>query len=394
MSLPTYNFVSRFRISIHPNQSQYTEKQWSLLTNYSRHSDSGHQHPRVKTGSALAKAGLKKIVLKKVMSSLQRTPTLPPGTKPLDNQVAGHQNTEGKIGCLLHEDGTILKPVQCPPKGQREVEFYQELFSEQKSDDKVLLQLRDLVPKFHGLVHSPKESDARFMKLENLLLDMKHPCVLDIKMGRKTYDPQASQEKMALEIAKFPPAQNIGYQISGMQTYSPSTGKSQKFDKYFCKNLNEETIVFKGFGKFFSLDGVLQKEVIKAVIVRLKEILEWFNKQRTFHFFASSILIVFDGDVNSPLSSKSPTSSAGLKGSVADNCCNGDTDSIIENDFSDVISSDFVDSVTDGQSESVHPKVQVRMIDFAHVYHMPEEDENYVFGLKHLIDDLHRLLNS
>lgn len=32
------------------------------------------------------------------MSSLKSMPTLPPGTKPLDNQVAGHQNTDGKIG--------------------------------------------------------------------------------------------------------------------------------------------------------------------------------------------------------------------------------------------------------------------------------------------------------
>lgn len=57
---------------------------------------------------------------------------------------------------------------------------------------------------------------VRFMKLENLLEDMKHPCVLDIKMGRKTYDPFASKEKIAMETAKFPPAKNIGYQISGM----------------------------------------------------------------------------------------------------------------------------------------------------------------------------------
>ena len=57
---------------------------------------------------------------------------------------------------------------------------------------------------------------VRFMKLENLLEDMRHPCVLDIKMGRKTYDPFASKEKIAMETAKFPPAKNIGYQISGM----------------------------------------------------------------------------------------------------------------------------------------------------------------------------------
>lgn len=150
-------------------------------------------------------------------------------------------------------------------------------------------------------------------------------------------------------------------------------------------------IFFAGFGKFFSLDGVMQKEVIKDVIERLEEILKWFNKQRTYNFFASSILIVFDGDV-SISSSKTSSSSSDLK--VADDCCNGDTDSIIENDYSELISKDSEDSKKFSPSESVHPKVQVRMIDFAHVYRIPDEDDNYIFGLKHLIYDLHRLLKS
>lgn len=61
----------------------------------------------------------------------------------------------------MHEDGTVLKPVQVPPKGQTEVEFYQEVFGEQASTDKGLLQLRELVPKFHGIVHAPKEPDGK-----------------------------------------------------------------------------------------------------------------------------------------------------------------------------------------------------------------------------------------
>lgn len=65
-------------------------------------------------------------------------------------------------GCLQHEDGTILKPVQVPPKGQTEVEFYEEVFGEQASTDKVLLQLRELVPKFHAIVHAPKEPNGKY----------------------------------------------------------------------------------------------------------------------------------------------------------------------------------------------------------------------------------------
>lgn len=156
-------------------------------------------------------------------------------------------------------------------------------------------------------------------------------------------------------------------------------------------------LFLSGFGKFFAIDGVLQKEVIKAVIERLERILEWFHKQRTFNFFASSLLVVFDGDISPSPSShpNSSLSSSGLDaGNITHNCCNGETDSIIENDFSDVVSSDSVDEKTTNPSDSPHPKVQVRMIDFAHVYHMTEEDENYIFGLKHLIDDFRRLLKS
>lgn len=53
-------------------------------------------------------------VLKRLMSSLKRTPTLPPGTKPLDNQVAGHQTADGKIGTVSHivclSDTILMNP--------------------------------------------------------------------------------------------------------------------------------------------------------------------------------------------------------------------------------------------------------------------------------------------
>ena len=56
-------------------------------------------------------------------------------------------------GCLEVEDGTILKHVQCPPKGQRELDFYENVFNKDSTDE-VLLELRLLVPKYHGLVES------------------------------------------------------------------------------------------------------------------------------------------------------------------------------------------------------------------------------------------------
>ena len=62
---------------------------------------------------------------------------------PLQTQIAGHGSendgqryfsrwTQGTTaidvlarGLLVHESGFVLKPVQAPPKGTREVAFYQ-----------------------------------------------------------------------------------------------------------------------------------------------------------------------------------------------------------------------------------------------------------------------------
>ena len=51
---------------------------------------------------------------------------------------------------LQHADGSVLKPVQPPPRGQRELAFYKKLF-EPSCDDPVLMTLRPFLPKFLGI---------------------------------------------------------------------------------------------------------------------------------------------------------------------------------------------------------------------------------------------------
>jgi len=45
----------------------------------------------------------------------------------------------------------------------------------------------------------------------------KNPCILDVKIGRITYDPGATQEKITQELAKFPPLQKVRFQLTGMK---------------------------------------------------------------------------------------------------------------------------------------------------------------------------------
>lgn len=324
------------------------------------------------------------------MSKLHKPPPLPPGTKPLSNQVAGHKYGDGKMGCLEVDDGTILKHVQCPPKGQRELDFYNEVFMGDSTDD-ILLELQPLVPRFHGVIHGEKNGSMakhQFLKLENLMTKLSKPCIVDIKMGRKTYDPEASPEKVALEIAKFPPVMQLGYQFSGMLKFDIDKNKMVKYDKYFCKSLTEKSMIVDGLGEFFLQGKHHRKDCIQLVIDKLKRIEKWFLKQKKYAFYASSLLIVYDASVHG-------------KGE------NNDQDILLCSDSEDERSNKLEDVKNDNPSEGPNiddtsslsdcgnqskSYVDVRMIDFTHVFTSNEEDENYIFGLQNLIKHLESLM--
>lgn len=51
----------------------------------------------------------------------------------------------------LTDDGCVLKPIQRPPKGMREVVFYDTVFNKSEKRDEIL-QLRRLLPYYHGIV--------------------------------------------------------------------------------------------------------------------------------------------------------------------------------------------------------------------------------------------------
>lgn len=303
------------------------------------------------------------------MSKIHKSPPLPPGTKPLSNQVAGHKSGDG-IGCLEVDDGTILKHVQYPPKGQRELDFYNNVFMADSKDD-ILQELWPFIPKFYGVVGEDKNGSVaqhKYLKLENLMKNLSKPCVVDIKMGKKTYDPEASADKIALEIAKFPPVMQLGYQFSGILKFDLDQDKMVKYDKYFCKTLTETTMTVEGLGLFFKQGKHYRKDCIQAVIDKLKKIEAWFLKQKKYAFYASSLLIVYDASIDTS---------------------NGHD----EEDIALCKQSDNTTSCLD-YSHGNKPRsyVDVRMIDFTHVFPSDEPDDNYIFGLQNLIKHLESLM--
>jgi len=96
----------------------------------------------------------------------------------------------------------------------------------------------------------------------------------------------------------------------------------------------------------------MQYDIAEVVLERLQPVSEWFESQKQWKFFGSSILIAYEGD---------PERQASFR-------------------------------QTDNDTE-VDDMVEVKLIDFAHAW--PSEgklDENYLGGLRSLLSYLKRLV--
>lgn len=101
------------------------------------------------------------------------------------------------LGMLKHKDDFVLKPITKQMLGEREIRFYEEL---QNSSDQVFQELRLLVPGFHGRqTISVSGQNVTCLVLDDVTKGFKEPCIMDIKIGKRTWDPLATVEKIQNE---------------------------------------------------------------------------------------------------------------------------------------------------------------------------------------------------
>lgn len=56
-----------------------------------------------------------------------------------------------------------------------------------------------------------------YVKLEDVTRRFVKPCIMDVKLGQRSYDPFASQEKREQQIRKYPLMEEIGFLVLGMR---------------------------------------------------------------------------------------------------------------------------------------------------------------------------------
>ncbi|KAG0368295.1 hypothetical protein BGZ54_002255 [Gamsiella multidivaricata] len=269
-------------------------------------------------------------------------------------------------------------------------------------------------------------SDAvpgKYILLEDLTDGLKAPCILDIKMGTRQYGIWANEKKMRGQMRKCQKTTSYetGIRICGMQAYNVITRRFLFQNKYYGRKLTKETLPLT-LREFFYNGREVDLSHIPILQRKLKDLAKIIKSLNGYRFYASSLLIYYDGDSGpskSPLqgvaTGRGCTEESGL------NTTDTDVSTVPPVGQQNAASAEASVSHTDTtvpqlpqQQQQQHPKrplhphrrlqdrprTDLKVIDFAHctagIYnqgnmppyppmHPDEPDKGYLLGLKNLM---------
>ncbi|CAN8256948.1 unnamed protein product [Cochlearia groenlandica] len=226
--------------------------------------------------------------------------------KAPEHQVAGHIAKDGKPGPLVDDKGLFFKPFQGGSRGEHEVKFYESFTANTKVPD----HIRRYFPAYHGTQEIEDSDGEAMIVLENLLFEYKKPSVMDIKMGSRTWYPEASEEYIQKCLKKDILSTSVtsGFRISGFEVYDHEKMGFWKPDRKLLNKIDVEGVrlALKKFVSSNTLsetsskpDSAFSSSVYggtNGILNQLLEIKTWFESQTFYHFNSCSILMVYENE--------------------------------------------------------------------------------------------------
>ena len=141
-----------------------------------------------------------------------------------------------------------------------------------------------------------------FILLENVTARFCHPCILDLKMGRRQHADIDSDKKRQSKIQKCQQSTSstLGVRLCGMQVYQTANGRYIFTDKYRGRVLTVDGFR-SALMEYFDNGQEKRLDILPALIERLESLYETIDALSNYRFYSGSLLIVYDGLASSAL---------------------------------------------------------------------------------------------
>eukprot|EP00928_Gymnodinium_smaydae_P085247 TRINITY_DN6860_c3_g1_i1.p1 TRINITY_DN6860_c3_g1~~TRINITY_DN6860_c3_g1_i1.p1 ORF type:complete len:356 (+),score=81.19 TRINITY_DN6860_c3_g1_i1:55-1068(+) len=201
-----------------------------------------------------------------------------------DQQVGGHGN-------MVVEEAEVWKAVSDSGdgRGARELDFLRSIVD--RSD---LGTFKEFCPRF---IKTAERDGQSYIVMSNLLQGFAEPALMDIKIGKQTWEDDATPEKKAkmIEKAKASTCWDLGFRLTGARCRSSKDGEWEKYGKAGGQKIADREGVERVFGRFFWHPKLQQRARERLAVLKA-----WFESQSEFSFIGSSLLFSYDTAVDEP----------------------------------------------------------------------------------------------